>query len=49
MPLVAETFKGVINEMTYRTNYKLEDSFNTENVNLTYQNLDTSIDKLENW
>jgi hypothetical protein len=36
MPGVAETFKSVIDEMTYATDFKLIDVLHTENANLTH-------------
>jgi len=48
MPGVAETFESVIDEITYRTDFQLSNLFHTENANLTYKNLNTSIDELEN-
>ena len=48
MPRVAETFKSVIDKMTYGTNFKLITMLNAENANLTQDNLNTSIDKPEN-
>ena len=48
MPGVAETFKSVIDEMTYGTDFKFINLFHTENVNLTHEHLNTSIDEPEN-
>ena len=48
MPGVAETFKSVIDEMTFATDIKLIDSLPAENVNLTNNDLNTSLDKPEN-
>jgi len=45
---VAETFKSVIDEMTYGTDFILINLFNVENAKLTQQDLNTSIDELEN-
>jgi len=45
MPGVAETFDTVINEMTHGTNFKLVNLLLAENVNLTYEDLSTSIDE----
>ena len=48
MPGVAETFKSFINEMPYRTNFKLINLLYTENGNHTHEDLNTNIDELEN-
>jgi len=48
MPGVAETFKSVIDKMTFATAFKLINLLHTENVNLTNEDLDTSHDKAEN-
>jgi hypothetical protein len=48
MPGVAETFKSVIDAMTHGTDFKLVNLLQTANANLTYENLNTSIDKAEN-
>ena len=48
MPGVAETFKIVIDEMTYGTDFKLINLLQAENVNLTNVNLNTSIEEPEN-
>jgi len=48
MPRVAETFKSVIEEMTFATDIKLIVSLPAENVNLTDDDLNTSLDKPEN-
>jgi len=48
LPIVAETFDNVIDEMTYGTDFKLENLWHMENANLTHNNLNTSIDKPEN-
>ena len=48
MPGVAEIFKTVIDEMTLGTNFKLVNMLQAENVNLTQEDLNTSIDELEN-
>ena len=48
MPGVAEMFKSVIDEMTYGTEFKRVNLFYTENLNLTHEDLNTSIDKPEN-
>jgi len=45
---VAETFKSVIDEMTHGANCKVVDLLHAENVNLTHENLNTSIDQPEN-
>jgi len=49
MPGVAETFKTVIGKMTHETDFKLVNLLHTDNANLTYDHLNTSIDKLRNW
>jgi hypothetical protein len=46
MPRVAETFKSVMHEMTYRTNFELIHSLQEKNVNHS-RNLNRSIDKPE--
>jgi len=48
MPGVAETFKTVIDKMTYRTNFKLITLSHAENANLTHEDLNTSGDEPEN-
>jgi hypothetical protein len=48
MPGVAETFKSVIDEMTHGTDFKHVNLLHTANANLTYENLNTSIDQAEN-
>jgi len=48
MPGVAEMFRSVINEMTYRTDFKLMNSLHAENANHTHGDPNTSIDKPEN-
>ena len=48
LPGVAGTFKSVINDMTYRTNFKLIDLLHAENANLTHGDLNTSSDQPEN-
>jgi hypothetical protein len=48
MPGVAEMFKSVIDEMTYGTDFKLINFLNTENTNLTHEDLNTTIDEPEN-
>jgi hypothetical protein len=47
MPRVAETFKSVIDKMTYGTDFKLINLLHTENANFTYEDLKNSIDKSE--
>jgi hypothetical protein len=47
MPGVAETFKSVIDEMTYGSDFKLINLLQVENVNLTDEDLTTSFDQLE--
>jgi len=49
MPGVAETFKGVIDKMTYGTDFKLVNLLHAENANLTHEDLNTIIDEPENW
>jgi len=49
MPGEAETFKSVISELTYGTDFELVNMLYAENANLTHEDLKTSIDKLENW
>jgi len=48
MPGVAETFKSVIDEMTFGTNFKLVNLLHAENANLTHEDRNTSIDEPEN-
>jgi hypothetical protein len=48
MPGVAETFKSVIDEMTFATDFKLINLLHAENVNLTHEDLNTSLDEPEN-
>jgi hypothetical protein len=48
MPRVAETFKSVINKMTVATDFKLINWLHTENVNLTHEDLSTSLDEPTN-
>ena len=48
MPRVAEMFESVIDEMTYRTDFKLINLLHAENANLTHEDLNTSNDEPEN-
>jgi hypothetical protein len=48
MPGVAEAFKTVIDELTHGTDFKLVNLLNTENEDLTHEDLNTSIDELGN-
>jgi len=48
MPGVAETFKSVIDKMTYGIYLKLITLLNPENANHTHEDLNTSIDEPEN-
>jgi len=48
MPKVAETFKSVIDEMTYGTDFKLIALLPADNANLTHQDLNTTTNKPEN-
>ena len=48
MPGVAATFKSIIDEMTYGTDFKLIHLLHAENGNLTHEDLNTTIDELEN-
>jgi hypothetical protein len=48
MPGAAEAFKSVIDEMTFATDFKLINLLHAENVNLTHEDLYTSLDKPEN-
>jgi len=48
MPGVAETFKSVSNELTYRTDFKPFNLLQALNWNLTHEDLNTSIDEPEN-
>lgn len=45
---VAESSKGVIDDMTYGIDFELTNLLHVENVNPTYENLNTSMDELEN-
>jgi len=46
---IAESLKSVTNEMTSGTNIKLINFMHAQNVNLTHEDLNTSIDKPESW
>jgi len=46
---VEESFESVIDRLTYGPNFKLIMLLHTENVNLTYKDLNTSTEKPENW
>jgi len=48
MHAVAETFKSVIDKMTYGTHFKLVQLLQAENANLTHEDLNMSIDELQN-
>ena len=48
MPGVAEMFKTGIDQMTHGTDFKLVNLLHAENVNLTHEDLKTSIDEPEN-
>jgi hypothetical protein len=48
MPGVAETFKSVIEETTYPTDFKVINFLHTGKVNCTHEDLNTSLDKPEN-
>jgi len=48
MPGVEEMFKSVIDEMKFATDFKLINLLHAENVNLTHQDLNTSLDEPEN-
>jgi len=48
MPGVEETIKTVIDKMTNGTEFKLVNSLQAENANLTHEDLNTSIDEPEN-
>jgi len=47
MPGVAETFKTVIHEMTYGTDFQFINLLHSKNANLTHEDLNTSIDEPE--
>jgi len=49
MPGGAKTFKTDIDEMTQGTDFKLVNLLHPENVNLTHEDLNTSIDKPQTW
>jgi hypothetical protein len=46
MPRVAETFKTVLDKITYGTNFKLLNLLAAENANHTHQNPNTCIEEL---
>jgi len=48
MPSVAESFNTVLDEMTHGIEFKLVNLLHSENANLTHEDLNTSIDQLEN-
>jgi len=48
MPGAAKTIKSVIDEMTFATDFKLINILHVENVNLTHEDLNTSLDEPEN-
>jgi len=48
MPRVAETFKSIIKEKTYSTNFKLVKLLHAENANITHSDRNSSIDVPEN-
>jgi len=48
MPGVADTFKSVINEITFATYFKLIKLLHAGNANLTHEDLNTSLGKPEN-
>jgi hypothetical protein len=48
MPGVGETFKSAIDEMTFATDIKLTNLLHVDNVNLTHEDLNTSLDEPEN-
>jgi len=48
MARAAQTFKSVINEMTYGSDIKLNNMLHTDNANFTQEDLNTSIDEPEN-
>jgi hypothetical protein len=48
MPGAAETFTIVIDEMTHGIDFKLVNMLHAENMNLTHEHLNTSIDEPEN-
>ena len=47
MPGVAETFKSIINKMTYGTDFKLINMSHVENANVTNEDVNTTIDEPE--
>ena len=47
MPVVAETFRSVIDEMTHKTDVKLVNWLDAKNANLTHEDPNTSIDEPE--
>jgi len=49
IPWVAETFKTVIEEMTFWTDSKLVHLLHTENANPTHEDLNTTINEPEKW
>ena len=48
MRIVAETFKSVINKITYRTSFLLVLLLQSDYVDLTRKDLNTTIDKPNN-
>ena len=48
IPAVAETMKGVMDEMTYETDFKLINLLHQQYANLTHKDLNTSVDESEN-
>ena len=48
MPRVAEMFKSVIDQMTFATDFVLINRLHAENLNLTHEDLNTSLDEPEN-
>jgi len=48
MPRIAETFKSLLDEMTYGTNLKLVELLHPDNANLTNEDLNTSIEDPQN-
>jgi len=48
IPGVAETFKSVIDKMTYATDFKLINLLHPENLNRAHEDLNTSLDEPDN-
>jgi len=49
MPGVAETFRSVVEQMTYGMDFKIVNWLQAENVGPTHDDPNISIDESENW